>query len=339
MDYVDGKSYEEFVSEHPDSTFFQSWAFGEFQEKIPYRGKMWSLGVISHNDITASCLVIKQKLPLGFFWLWVPYGPLEFSEEIFEDIASIAKKERAVFARIEPPLHWQDTYTEALKKSWRIVSAKKRYTPEHTLILNIEKSEDEILAQMKPKGRYNIGVAQKRGVTVHQWNGNQEEFNAFYEILKKTSVRDSFGVHPKFFYAELLKTLGEPGMATLFLASVRPPVMVREPHHDRIIAGIIVVFFKDTATYYYGASDHTYRSLMAPYLLQWEAIREAKQRGIKYYDFLGIAPEGSKNHPWAGVTEFKKKFGGKTIVYPQAFDIIYHPIIYKFIKTPHYRKP
>lgn len=318
MDYVDGKLYESFVSKHMDATFFQSWVFGEFQEKIPYRGKTWALIVIANNDIKATCLVIKQKLPFGFSWLWVPYGPLGFSEEIFADLARIAKEESAIFARIEPPLHWKNEYTEVLKKSWRIMPSKKRYTPEHTLILDIEKSEDEILAQMKPKGRYNIGVAQKHRVTIHQWRGDQKEFDAFYEILKKTAVRDNFGVHPKFFYEELLKTLGPMGMATLFLA-----------YAPGVIAGIIVVFYKDTATYYYGASDHTYRHLMAPYLLQWEAIREAKRRGIKHYDFLGIAPVNEKNHPWAGVTEFKKKFGGKPLVYPAAFDIMYKPFWYK----------
>ena len=212
-----------------DETFFQSQTFGEFQEKIPYRGKSWRL---AHGQ--ASCLVIRQKLPLGFCWLWVPYGPIGFKEEIFEDIARIAKKERAVFARIEPPLHWDTSHIKTLKKTWRIAPAKKRYTPEHTLILDIEKNEEEILAQMKPKGRYNIGIAEKHEVRVEPWNGDQKSFDAFYEIMRKTGERDEFGIHPKFFYEELLKTMGKD--AVLFLAFKGPA----------IIAGVIVIFYKDT---------------------------------------------------------------------------------------------
>ncbi len=315
-------------------TFFQSQAFGEFQEKIPYRGKSWMLRVLSfsrkresidppvkpEDDIKASCLVIRQKLPLGYSWLWVPYGPLGFHEEIFEGIAQIAKKERAVFARIEPPLHWDAKHNETIRKNWRIASAKKRYTPEHTLILDIEKGEGEILAQMKPKGRYNIGVAEKHGVCVEPWNGDKKSFDEFYEIMRKTGERDEFGIHPKFFYAELLKTFGDD--AILFLAKVP---------YSKVLAGIIVVFYKGTATYYYGASDHKYRNLMAPYSLQWEAIREAKRRGMKHYDFLGISPSHEKNHSWSGVTEFKKKFGGREVNYPPAFDIVFKPLLYKIL--------
>lgn len=306
-------SYENFIQKNPCGTFFQSWVFGKFQETLPYRGKSWALEALDpQKQIVASCLVIKQKLPLGLCWLWIPYGPIGFDERIFEDIERIAKEERAVFARFEPPVDWK--WTDDVKKSWLFAYSRKRYTPEHSLILNLNKSEDEILAQMKPKGRYNIHVAQKHGVVVENLNKGIDQF---YEILKKTGERDSFGVHPKSFYENLLKTFGE--QAALFLAY----------HKEKVIGGIIVIYYKDTATYYYGASDYAHRNLMTPYLLQWEAILDAKRRGMKFYDFLGIAPSDDKNHPLVGVTDFKKKFGGREIIYPRAFDIIYKKAQYK----------
>jgi len=88
----------------------------------------------------------------------------------------------------------------------------------------------------------------------------------------------------------------------------------------------------DWGIYYYGASDNHYRKVMAPYLLQWEAIKESKKRGCKYYDFLGIAPEGAVNHPWAGVTQFKGKFGGEVVDYPKAKDLVLKPFWYFLYK-------
>ncbi|MBI5413514.1 peptidoglycan bridge formation glycyltransferase FemA/FemB family protein [Candidatus Peregrinibacteria bacterium] len=351
-------NYEKTVKRHPAGTLFQSLAFGEFQKTIPYRSKFWvletkekdapfgrsnavgrpSLGTASGLSLPtprlglgeASCLVIKIKLPLGFSWLWVPFGPLGFKEEIFEDLKRLAAEEKAIFARIEPPASWNQSWTSELKKNFKICNAPHRFTPEHTLVLNIEGSEEEILAQMKPKGRYNIGVAVRKGVHVRMFKKfedvPQKDFDEFYEILKTTAARDEFGIHPCSFYENFLKTLGQENMSALFLAY--------EPETKKVTAGLIATFYKDTAIYYYGASSGADRNLMAPYLLQWEAILEAKKRDLKFYDFLGIAPADDSNHPWKGVTEFKKKFGGKEIKYPPAFDIVYKKTLYGLLRLP-----
>lgn len=287
-------------------TFFQSALFEKFQEKIPYRGKTWRT--------SDGCLVVRIKMRFGFSWLWLPYAP-PLKQPAFAELAKIAKEERAIFARIEPFLPGEE---------FDSTKSPQRFTPEHSLVLDLEKSEEEILAQMKPKGRYNIQIAKRHGVLVHRYGSDapEKDFAAFYEILKKTGGRDGFSIHPKFFYATLLETFGAEG-ANLFLAY---------SPDKKVIGGIIVIFYKDTATYYYGASDYEHRNLMAPYLLQWEAIHEAKRRGMKHYDFLGIAPPHAKKHPYAGITEFKKKFGGREITYPPAFDVVYRPIPYCLLK-------
>jgi len=315
--------YENCIKSQPTGNFFQSWDFGVFQETLPYRGKVWAL---THGK--SACLAIKMKLPLGFCWLWVPYGPIGSEkgelDKVFGDLGKIAGEEGAIFARIEPPL---DSPAIPLAQKWPITPSGKRFTPEHTLVLDLDKSEQEILAQMKPKGRYNINIAKKHGVTCAVFCKFEDipaqDFNSFYEILQKTAQRDTFGIHPKYFYENLLKTLSPQNACALFLAY----------SGGKVVAGIITVYYKDTATYYFGASNHEYRSLMAPYLLQWEAICDAKKRGFKHYDFLGIAPSEAKNHPWAGVTDFKKKFGGGEVQYPPAFDIIYRPFLFKLMNV------
>ena len=137
-----------------------------------------------------------------------------------------------------------------------------------------------------------------------------------YNILLQTGNRDGFGIHSKSYYQKMLEALGDK--AQLLVAK----------YGGKVIAGGIFVYLEEWGIYYYGASDHSYRKSMAPYLIQWHAIQEAKKRGCKFYDFLGIAPENTPNHPWAGVTDFKKKFGGQVVSYPQAKDMIIRPFWY-----------
>ncbi|MFA6521538.1 MAG: peptidoglycan bridge formation glycyltransferase FemA/FemB family protein [Candidatus Gracilibacteria bacterium] len=317
--------YEKFVSTHPAGNFFQSLVFAKFQEKIPYRGKAWTI-LEGEGTAQSSCLAIRQKLPLGFCKLWVPYGPIEFNEKIFAELLKISKGTRAIFARIEPGLGWLPEFTTRLKSDWNIVPTQKRYTPQHTLILDLNKTEDEILAQMKPKGRYNIKIAEKHDIKIKEffgWDASAaKDFAAFHDILKETSARDGFGVHPQMFYQNLLETFGKQS-SSLFLAYYK----------GKVVAGLIAIFYKDFATYYYGGSDYAHRNFMAPYLLQWHAILSAKKRGMNYYDFLGIAPDDSKPHDLSGVTQFKKKFGGRQVAYPEAFDLVFRPTWYKILSS------
>jgi peptidoglycan pentaglycine glycine transferase (the first glycine) len=258
----------------------------------------------------ASALVIRHPLPFGLCWLEIPRGPLfekgKSVDKLMEEVVALAKSENAIFIRISP-------YDEPKLTAYRLPLTASDHHPQTTLVLDLSLSEEDLLRQMKPKGRYNIKVAEKNSVTVRENQG----IDAFYELLKKTIGRDGFSAHPKAYYEKMLQAL-------------QPHVQLLMAGKDgKAIAGGIFVYLDSVGTYYYGASDHEYRNLMAPYLLQWEAIKEAKRRGCKTYDFLGIAPEGAQNHPWAGVTEFKKKFGGTVIQYPQAKELVVRPIWYR----------
>lgn len=278
------------------SNLWQHPLWAKFQESIGRKTWWFELD-------GAHALVVEHPLPLGLRWLEVPRGPLFENElaleAILEQINNLAKKEGAVFVRLSP-------YQKLPVPSSQFPAAVEDKHPETSLLIDLQQTEEEILAQMKPKGRYNIKVAQKSGVQVETSN----DVEAFYDILKKTGGRDGFGIHGKNYYQKMLEALGSE--AQLLVAR----------HEGQIIAGGIFVYLDDWGIYYYGASDHEHRKFMAPYLIQWEAILEAKKRGCHFYDFLGIAPEDTPNHPWAGVTDFKKKFGGQVVNYPQAKDMV-----------------
>ncbi len=265
----------------------------------------------------ASALVVQHEMPFKMNWLEVPRGPLfkdeKSLEEIIKKIEEIAVKEESVFIRMS-------SYDELRVKSYELKVTKHDYHPETSLIMDLTRSEEDILAEMKQKGRYNIKVAERHGVTV----APSDDIDSFYEVLSKTANRDGFGVHPKTYYKTMLETFGDK--AQLLLAT----------YEDRVIAGGIFVYLDEWGIYYYGASEYNYRNVMASYLVQWTAMKEAKKRGCKYYDFLGIAPEGVTNHPWIGVTSFKKKFGGEVVSYPKAKEIPlrkYWYFLYKFLKA------
>ncbi|MBN2086995.1 peptidoglycan bridge formation glycyltransferase FemA/FemB family protein [Candidatus Peregrinibacteria bacterium] len=264
----------------------------------------------------ASALVVKHEMPFKLNWLEVPRGPLCKDQKNFADIVKkieeLAVKEQSVFVRFSP-------YDEMNLKDARLKDASSDYHPETSLIMDLTLDEEAILEAMKQKGRYNIKVAERHNVSVEP----SDNIDAFYEVLAKTANRDGFGVHPKSYYKTMMETLGEN--AQLLLAT----------YEDRVIAGGIFVYLDEWGIYYYGASEYNYRNVMASYLVQWTAMKEAKKRGCKYYDFLGIAPEGAKSHPWLGVTSFKKKFGGEVVNYPKAKELVLRPFwffVYKVRK-------
>ncbi len=157
---------------------------------------------------------------------------------------------------------------------------------------------------MKPKGRYNIRVAEKAGVQVEQVSYSEESLDVFYNILSETLERDGFAANSKEYFWTFLQYLEKQKLGGLFFAS----------RDGEVIATGIFVFYKKTALYYYGASssDNTKRKYMASYLLQWKAIEEAKNRGCEMFDFLGIAKSGDIRSPLAGVTDFKLKLTDET---------------------------
>ncbi|MFH0907009.1 MAG: peptidoglycan bridge formation glycyltransferase FemA/FemB family protein [bacterium] len=295
------KEWNQFVAQNKGS-FLQSWQWGEFQKSLGR--KIWR---IQTNKLKG--LVLEYDLPFTKkSYLYCPHLSVSKNtglKEFLNEIRKIAKQEKSIFLKIEPLM---DFGVE--KSPINMVISSKHIQPYQTLILDISKPENELLNQMHQKTRYNIGLAQKKGVIIEQ----SENIQDFLKLLEKTSKRDKFYLHCSEYYINLLDILGKDGTAKLFLAKYK----------DKVIASNVVCFFGKTAIYLYGASDYDFRNLMAPYFLQWHTILRAKKLGYKYYDFWGIDEKR-----WSGVTRFKKGFNGKEITYPGAFDLVFQPIWYR----------
>ena len=181
---------------------------------------------------------------------------------------------------------------------------------------------------MHQKTRYNLRLAEKKGVTVRE--ARNDEFEVLWELMRNTCERDGFRLHGKEYYREMLKSdLGvvisdsdnsnhQSLIIKLFFAE----------YEGKVIAANIIAFFGDTVTYVHGASADKYRNVMAPYLLQWHCIKTAKEQGYKYYDFYGI-----DENKWPGVTRFKKGFGGEELQYPGTFDAVFGEGWYNMYKA------
>jgi len=311
---ISGEELDNFSKKHGLGNIHQASMWADFQSDTEGRGETKIFGVKDGDIVVAAACVVKQKLPFGLCWYFVPRGPLCNSQKDFDalmgGIYAMAKRSKSVFIRIEPPSSDYDFISGWGHK------AHAHYYPQHSLMINLDTTEEEILKQMKPKGRYNIKVAEKSGVVVKV----SKNVADFYQIFEETTERDKFSGHSLKYYEKMVDTLGDH--VKLYLAEVE----------GKVVAGIIVTFYKDTAIYYFGASSNEYRNCMAPYLLQWTAMKDAKKTGMKSYDLFGIAPEGEPNHPWAGITDFKMKFGGRRVEYAQAREKIVSPFWYFAIR-------
>lgn len=331
------EEWNHFVAKNPYGSFLQSFEWGEFQQSLgrdcwklkvksekhaPYRNGASGSGL---KVILGQTLVVKYDLPFGKSYLYSPHGPIIDPEPATSDpvtifkalskkVKEIAQEEKAIFWRMDPAAP-DSTEERTIFKELGLQKLSREIQPKKTLILDLTKSEKEILSQMHSKTRYNIRLAERKGVTAEKITNYELQIpnlvDVLWGLIRKTAKRDGFRSHPKEYYRKMLESLSS---AELFLAKYK----------GRIIAANIVVFFGKCATYVHGASDYKYRNLMAPHFLQWRQILEAKKKGLVLYDFWGIDEK-----KWPGVTRFKKGFGGKEINYIGAWDLIYQPTWYK----------
>jgi lipid II:glycine glycyltransferase (peptidoglycan interpeptide bridge formation enzyme) len=290
-------------------SFLQSRAWSDFQN---------SCGRKTFN--IENKLAIEYPLPLGLCYLYSPrpyFDDAKTLKNFLHEAQKIAKHENAIFVRLEPDLN------STLLPNIYNLKPVHNIQPQDTIILDLSHTEETLLENMHPKTRYNINLAKRHGITIKK-STDPKNIDIFYNLALKTGERDNFTYHERSYYEKMLEVFGKNKMVELFIAY----------YDDTPTAAIIVLFYKDTAVYLHGASDHKFRNLMSPYLLQWEAIKEAKKRGIKLYDLWGVAPANSENHSWSGITRFKKGFASDApiIHYPDCFEISTRPTFYSIYK-------
>ncbi len=267
-----------------------------------------TLGIYDNDKLLAAFNLIKKDFKFGLTYYYLPRGPVfaaDLSEteliQAWQFLITELKKRGGIFLRVEP----RNDLPAAIKTQPTI-----NLQPKETLMLDLSLTTDELLASFHPKTRYNIKLAQKKGLIIRQGQ-TENDFANFWSLMSETGERDSFKVHSKKHY-ELLSS-ANPEFIKLFIAEL----------DGKAIAAGLFAFYGDKVTYLHGASAYSSRQLMAPYLLQWTMILQAKEAGYKYYDFYGI--DANK---WPGVTRFKLGFNGHTVTYAGTRDVILNQWFY-----------
>jgi lipid II:glycine glycyltransferase (peptidoglycan interpeptide bridge formation enzyme) len=209
----------------------------------------------------------------------------------------------------------QTLLTFARDSNIKLIKNKVDVQPPDTVLLSLEKTEEELLSSMKPKWRYNIKLAEKKGVAIRAIRASdssfEEDLDSFYALYKETASRDGIGLHPLSYYRDLMMRRQDMADVILFIAS----------HEHEDLAAILVLLTPSESIYLYGCSGNRKRNLMPAYLLQWTAILSARSYSSRVYDFYGIPPTGDPDHPMHGLYLFKTGFGGIEIHRPGSFDI------------------
>jgi peptidoglycan pentaglycine glycine transferase (the first glycine) len=254
--------------------------------------------------------IVEHELPIAGKYFYIPRGPL--GESKMEDVINLAKKEKANWIRID---------MDYKNSEYKIEKAPHDMQPKEVFIIDITKSEEELLAEMKSKTRYNIKVAQKHNVKIIVTDKSQPDsqkyLEKFLELVKITAKRDGITPHSESYYRQMFEIIPAENLK-LYVAE----------YENKIIAANIVIYYGNTATYLHGASDNEDRNVMAPYLLQWQAILDAKKTGITKYDFGGVKTNDDSS--WVGITKFKTGFSPETtpIEFLGSYDIVINPVKY-----------
>ena len=304
----------------------QSWAWGEFRKTmgvdvVRHKGGLLTFHKIPHTPWT-----------IGYF----PKGPIPTNEMIGE-LLKIGREKNAIFIQLEPNVicHCEERSDVAISKnqSTEIASLIARndnllrlsHHPlftKYTFVLDLTKSEDELLKDMHPKTRYNIKVAQKHGVVIAEDNSPQA-FEVYLELTQQTTERQGFYAHSTNYHKKMWEIMRNADIAHLFTASYK----------GSTLAAWIVFVWKDTVYYPYGASSRNHREIMAPNLLLWEIAKWAKKQGLKYFDLWGaLGPSPDPNDPWYGFHRFKEGYHPKLIEFIGSYDLVINPLLYKFYK-------
>ena len=320
MPIVSLPEWQEFLRHHPNAHLLQTAEWGELKSNFGWTPIRLTTGKRGGQ-------ILFRKLPFGLTlgYLPKPITPeddMATNRQFWAELDLLCRERRAIFCKLEPDAWDQDPRGRSGEyQSLRI--SRHSIQPPRTIVINIKYSEDEILARMKQKTRYNIRLAEKKGVRVRPW----DDLVAFHKMMMATGERDRFGAHSLDYYSKAYELFRSGGMCELLVAD-----------YEGVPLAALMVFARgNRAWYLYGASTDDQRNLMPTYLLQWEAIRWAKSRGCETYDLWGVPDhdeaaleagfEKRSDGLW-GVYRFKRGFGGELKRASQAYDRVYNPALY-----------
>lgn len=329
------EAWEGFLAACEEKTFLQAFNWGTFRRAMGER--VWRLGVYHQEGLAALAQVMKIKARRGTF-LFLPHGPIirtqsskhkpqnhsvklktEVLTLLLGKLRDLAKQEKASFIRVAPV--WErNRENQEIFKGLGFRPSPLHMHPEVTWELALTPSEQDLLRMMRKTTRYLIRQGLKHQELKILKSSDISALEKFNHLYQETARRHHFVPFSLAYLQRELDAFGPDNQALVFLAQYK----------GEVLAGAVIVFWQEMAFYHHGASSQTLPKIPASYLLQWEAIREAKQRGCQRYNFWGIVDEAAtprlstrkRKHPWAGLTLFKQGFGGYKKEYLKTQDFI-----------------
>ncbi len=324
LEITDAQAWDQALLSLPNPHVLQSWTWGEFKARYGWRATrlLWQ----EDGQMVAAASVLQRKLPrLPVSLLYVPKGPAldwsngDLAERVLAELEDLARRRRAICVKVDPDVYYPDTAPPFSPRptcapaTTRLLEARGwRYSDEqiqfcNTVLLDLSQSEEDLLAAMKQKTRYNVRLATRRGVTIRVSTAIDDpsalarDLDTFCQLYAETAQRDGFVIRPPKYYVDAWGSFLRRGLAQIILAEVE----------GEAVAGLILFTFGPTAWYMYGASSDRHRRTMPNNLLQWEAIRRAKTAGCTLYDLWGAPNQLDESDPMWGVVRFKLGLGGQ----------------------------
>jgi lipid II:glycine glycyltransferase (peptidoglycan interpeptide bridge formation enzyme) len=315
------RAWDSFLESQPSTGFMQSSWWADY---LATRG--WGhFGVVVKDGetIVGGAQVMAYVYAPGHCFYYIPEGPVlprdeSDSAQVFQHVMNFIERKRkeenhaVSHLRVEPRWEQLPGFVSGFRQrtGWM--------EPRNTLCIDLNPSESAILAQMKPKGRYNIQVARRHGVSIVE-DVSPQGLEDFLSIYQETVTRQGLDGKEQEYFHTLIPRLAALQRGSVFFAEYR----------GLRVATVLVIYFGHRATYFFGGSLATHREVMAPYLLHFQIMLKAKQLGCRWYDMYGIAPRTEPHHPWANISAFKRKLGGRDFSFVPSMDYIYDPIAYE----------
>jgi peptidoglycan pentaglycine glycine transferase (the first glycine) len=326
MPELTASEWDAFLTRFPEAHLLQTSAWGELKSAFGW-------DVVRIASAQAGAQILFRRLPLGLSLAYIPKGPLNLPGDqpagpwrsLWPEIDALCRRRKAIFLKVEPDL-WEPVQYDAQAGPLKLPGFRhspQDIQPARTLLVDLSGSEDQILARMKQKTRYNIRLALKKGIVV----ASSGDIGLFHRLMIATGQRDAFGVHSQDYYQRAYDLFHPSGSCSVFVAE----------YQGQPLAALMVFARSSRAWYFYGASSNDHRERMPTYLLQWEAMRWAIAQGCTLYDLWGVpdvdetaleAQFASRSDGLWGVYRFKRGFGGQLRRAQGPWDRAYSPVLY-----------
>jgi lipid II:glycine glycyltransferase (peptidoglycan interpeptide bridge formation enzyme) len=291
----------------------QSWEWGDFREQLGTT--VLRYGIFNDNKLEVAFQLTLHSIPFTKQFVgYLPKGPLP-NKQLAQALKIIGKEYNCAFIKLEPHIP-SDAPMYSVYPSF-LPSPKPLFT-KYNFVLNLTPTEEELLKNMHSKTRYNIRLAQKRGVTVKEYT-NEKGFKEFLKLHFETTERQNFHSHNDSYHKKAWETLQKAGIARVLIAYYK-----KKP-----LSAWMLYAFKDKLYYPYGGSSVEYKEVMANNLIAWEAIKIGKKLGLKEFDMWGaLGPNADPKDPWQGFHRFKQGYGGKLVEYLGTYDLVFDDTLY-----------